>query len=186
MNFWEFLASVIGSIAWPTAIVVSVWMFREKLGELMPLLRLKYKDFEASFKLDQAEKEAATLPPAPADALPTKEEKDKFQQLAELSPQAAIVEVRRDIEETLRKFAKSHNLTSSTPNSAASLIRLLRQHDLIDHSSANVLDTLRGIGNQAAHSNSSDYSIEDALRYKELADLVLAQLRGGAVTNLTE
>jgi hypothetical protein len=90
------LASIIQSIAslaWPFALVVAVWLFREKIAELLPRFRAKYKDLEVSFRLDQAEKEAAGLPPAPAspEATPTQEEKNKFVQIAEISPRAAIL-----------------------------------------------------------------------------------------------
>jgi len=35
---------------------------QDKISELLPLLRLKYKDLDVSFRLDEAETEAQALP----------------------------------------------------------------------------------------------------------------------------
>jgi hypothetical protein len=40
-------------------------VFREKLAELLPRFRVKHKEWEASFRLDKAEAEAASLPDLP-------------------------------------------------------------------------------------------------------------------------
>src|SRR5215813_13350827 len=94
------IIQAIASLGWPLAIFGCVWLFREKLRELLPNFRVKHKDWEASFRLREAEKEAATLPPpARQDEIePTPEEKNKFKILADASPRAAILEVRREIE----------------------------------------------------------------------------------------
>jgi hypothetical protein len=90
---YQFIASLfqsLTSLAWPTALIVAVWLFRERLLSLMPLLRVKYKDFDVSFRLDQTEKDAAALPPQVGGPVsnPTPEEKTRFEQIAELSPRA--------------------------------------------------------------------------------------------------
>ena len=178
MDWLQFFSSVVGSLAWPAAIVACVLIFRQKLAELMPMLSLKYMGFEASFRLDQAEKEAAELPlpPASPEAQPTPEEKDNFQKIAQLSPRAAILEVRTEIEDTLRNVATGIPVSNQI-NSTAGLTRLLRNRDVIDHQTSALLDDLRVIGNQAAHNSNAMFSVEDALRYKALADRVIAQLR---------
>lgn len=103
-------------------------LFRERLRSLMPLLRVKYKDFETSFRLGQAEKEAASLPPtAPLpEARPTPEEKTKFENLAELSPRAAILEARLDVEEALRLYAGAVDHEVAKTQTFLPLMRLLR------------------------------------------------------------
>src|SRR5437879_4886551 len=62
MDGYQFVASLVQSIAslgWPIAIVLAVWLFRDQLIKLLPLLRVKHKDWEASFRLEEAEREAA-------------------------------------------------------------------------------------------------------------------------------
>lgn len=180
MSWLQFWASVIGSIAWPAAFVGSIWLFRKKIIELMPRLRLKYRDWEGSFRLDQAEKEAAALPPpAPNDEVlhPTKEEKDKFKEIAEISPRAAMLEVRTDIEEAVRSLAKSKDLLTPKVQSVLGLTRLLRSRGVIDEQTSALLDDLRVVGNNAAHNNDADFTMDEALRYRATADRAIAQLR---------
>jgi hypothetical protein len=47
VNGYGLTASIIQSIvslAWPAAIVAIVWLFRDKLVDLLPLLRVKHKE----------------------------------------------------------------------------------------------------------------------------------------------
>ncbi len=54
MNWLDFIASMFGSLvklAWPAAAFGSVWVFRNRIEALLPNLKLKYKDFDVSFRL---------------------------------------------------------------------------------------------------------------------------------------
>src|SRR2546430_842534 len=113
MDGYQFISSILqslGSLAWPISFVIAVWLFREKLNSLLPLLRMKYKDLDVSFRLDQAEKEAAQIPKAPPspDLDPTPEEKSRYEKIAEHSPRAAILEKRAELEQVLRSVAEPH------------------------------------------------------------------------------
>src|SRR5882757_545617 len=113
MDGYQFTAAMfqsVVSLAWPASVVAAVWLFREKLTQLLPFLRLKHKETEVSFRLDQAEKEAAKLPPpAPSPDLErTPEEKSKFEQVAEISPRAAILEARAELEDVVRGMGLRH------------------------------------------------------------------------------
>jgi hypothetical protein len=138
MNGYAFIASIfqsIVSLAWPVAIVIIVWMLRRRIEELLPNLRAKYKDFEISLRLDRAEKEIAALPP-PASAVapdpgPTPEETDRFEQMASVSPRAAITEVRRDLEEALDRLVRQHGLVDRIRPMSAT-IHLLSSKGIID------------------------------------------------------
>jgi hypothetical protein len=177
VNGYGLIAAIvqsISSLAWPTALVAIVWLFRRRLEDLLPMLRAKYKDFEISFRLEQAEKEAAALPPLPtsadSDSEPTPEERDRFEQIAEISPRAAIMELRRDLEEFLKGIAQQYNL-DPRPMSIASITRMLRSRELIDQHTSALLDDLRAVGNAAAHGgNETQFSTEDARRFRLLAE----------------
>ena len=159
--------------------VASVWIFRERLQALLPLLQVKHKDWEASFRLDQAEKEVASLQKLAetAETTPTPEEKDKFEQIAELSPNAAILEVRRELEETVRTIAKQVRLPIKHPMSLLGMTRALRSKEIIDQRTSALLDDLRAVGNAAAHGDGeTGLSKEDALRYRNLADEAIRNL----------
>lgn len=180
MDGYQFAASVIRSVvslAWPAALVFCVWLFRAQLAALLPNLRVKHKEWEFSFRLGEAEKAAAKLPAEPnaLEAPPTPEEKSRFEQIAKLSPRAAILEMRATLEEAVRSFADALGMPNASPYvSYASLVRNLRKNDLIDANTSAVLDDLRAVGNAAAH-NQSDPTEQDALRFGKLAERLIWQ-----------
>ncbi|MCC8954397.1 DUF4145 domain-containing protein [Bradyrhizobium sp. Pear77] len=184
MDKLQFTADVIKSIvslAWPAAFVGAVWLFREKLIELMPLLRFKYKDLDVSFRLDQAERDAKQLPAPPEPTVqPTPEESSRFEQLARISPRAAILEMRSDLEEALQIPYRMADPKSAYRNASLQvMIRTLRKHNYIDEKTAGILDDLRAVGNRAAHGSSSDtFTEEDALRFRSLVQRLTVQFPG--------
>lgn len=179
MDGYQLLAALVDSLVWPATMLGSIFIFRKKLIELLPRLQLKYKDTEAKFRLEQAEKDAAALPPPKniPEEEPTPEEKSRFEKIAEISPRAAVLEVRTDIEEAVQSLAKSANLLTPRVQSTVVLTRLLRNKDVIGRKTSALLDDLRVIGNNAAHNLQIEYSLEEALLFRELANIVLAKLR---------
>lgn len=169
----------IASLAWPAAFVFAVWLFRQKIVQLLPLFRVKHNDWEASFRLDKAEAEAAALPPAPRqepEALPTPEERSRFDELVKISPQAAIVEVRAELEAMLRSALVAQNVyVANKQVTMLAAIRALRSKGLIDDHTSAILDDLRAIGNAAAHGE-RDLTANDAVRFKKLAEDVKTRL----------
>jgi hypothetical protein len=190
MDGYQFTASIfqsLVSLAWPAAALAAVFLFRGKLTELLPHLKLKHKETEVSFKLDKAEKEAAQIPKPPPspDLQPTPEEKTRFEQLAEHSPRAAILEKRVELEQSLRALAEPYATASSLTgagskplrNNLLTSTRILRKQGIIDSNTSALLDDLRTIGNRAAHSNEADFSVADALRFGKLADETISLIR---------
>jgi len=192
MNGYALTAEIvkaIASLAWPAAIFGAVYLFRQKLAELLPLFRARYKDFEVSFRLDKAEQEAASLPPAPdvPDAQPTPEEKSRFEQLADISPRAAILELRSELEEAVSQLVERHmTYAGKAPLTLLTGTRLLRANELIDAKTSALLDDLRVIGNQAAHSNNTVFTKQDAMRFRALADEIVPRLRDAALKAMLE
>jgi MoxR-like ATPase len=179
MNGYALTAEIIkaiASLAWPVSFVGAVWLFREKLIELLPNLRVKHKDWEVSFRLNEAEKEAESLPPVAPEALPTPEEKNRFDQIAKISPRAAILEYRAQLEQAVRDFAQSVGMVESR-RPFADLVRELRKHALIDSPTSAILDDLRTVGNSAAHRADNEFSLDEALRFRALAERVINQFR---------
>jgi hypothetical protein len=189
LDGYEFIAAVfesfsrfLGALAWPAAFVIAVWLFRQQLIELLPRMRVKHKDWEASFRLERAEEEAQRLPAPPEGAEAVKatpEEKTRFDQLAEISPEAAIVELRKELEQALSTlwglYGKEAISTVGHPPNMLVLIRMLRSQGIIDASTSALLDDLRVVGNEAAHGQPK-LTKEEAMRYRALADLVLQRL----------
>jgi uncharacterized protein DUF4145 len=167
------ITSMIAAFALPAALVISLWLFKEKLATLLLMFRIRHKDWEASFRWDKAEAEAKKLPTAlfDPDAPPTPEEKSRFEQIARISPREAILEVGAQLEEVVRSYASIHGFAKYNRRFAL-LIRLLRSNRLIDATTSALLDDLRNIGNAAAH-NISDPTEIEAIRYQKLADQLI-------------
>lgn len=183
VDWLQFISSIVQSIvslAWPAAFVAAVWLFREKLIELLPRLTVKHKEWEASFRWEKAEDEVAALPPVPPSApeeMPTPEEKSRFEQIAELSPRAAILEVRSDLAQTVAELAEEYSGSSmKKPISFVAGIRALRNNKIIDPQTSALLDDLRAIGNEVAHNPETKITKELAMRFKMLSDAVQTQL----------
>lgn len=182
MDGYQFTASIVqslASMAWPAALVTAVWLFRERITALLPLLRLKYKDLDVSFRLDQAEKEAEALKTPEAERAPerTPEETNKFERLVTLSPSAAVIDRSRELEDAVETFAISVGMTRTRMRGLLDWTRELRKHGLIDHATSALLDDLRAVRNAAAHGGDVNISREDALRFGALADKLIQQFR---------
>ena len=189
MDGYQFFASLfqsLTSVAWPAVTLACVWLLRDKLIALLPLLKMKYKDkdneIDISFRLDKAEKEAKALP-APESgqeevpATKTPEERSRFEQLVEISPRAAIAEIGREIEDVVINLAKEKRLpTGVVPFSFTSATRSLRTADIIDKHTSAMIDDLRAIRNVAVHAGNTEFASEDAIRFRNLADQLLSQL----------
>jgi hypothetical protein len=179
MNGYQFTASLfqsLVSLGWPIAIVTCVLIFRKQLVKLLPLLKVKHSGWEASFRLDQAEQEAKSLPPPDNETLPpTPEEDERFNQIAKASPRAAILESRLNLLDAVRNFARNAGMDSTRP--LGLLVRNLRDSKLIDAHISAILDDLRVVGNRAAHEVDADFSLDDAKQVRALTERVVKQLQ---------
>jgi Domain of unknown function (DUF4145) len=179
MDGYQFSAAIVQSIvslAWPAAFIGAVWLFRGRLMELLPLLKLKHKETEISFRLEQAEREVVKIQPplVRPETEPTPEERTRFEKVVEHSPRAAILEKRAELEDAVRTAAEPYKSELSArykgPMPLNVAIRLLRKHNIIDENVSGVLDDLRTMGNQAQHSTNVEFTREEALRFGRLVD----------------
>src|SRR5215468_11107128 len=105
MDWLEFISSS----EWPAVAVVALVMLRQPLQRLIGTLRsVSYKDFKVDFgeRLKKAEAEAAQLapqPPALAPPDPTAEQ--RFRAVADVSPNAAVLQAWVDVVLALRDLA---------------------------------------------------------------------------------
>jgi hypothetical protein len=172
------ITSMLAAFALPVALVASMWLFKEKLGMLLLLFRVRHKDWEASFRWDKAEAEAKRLPLALYDpaAEPTPEEKTRFEQIARTAPREAILEAAAQLEEAVRAYASAKGFANYSRRYPL-LIRLLRSNRLIDANTSALLDDLQNIGHAAVH-NLSDPTEAEAVRYKALTEQLIRHFDG--------
>lgn len=180
MDGYQFLASLfqsIVSLAWPATIALALILFRRKILELLPRLEGEFKGLKVRFA--RAEEEAVKIALAQQgspDEKPTPEETNKFDEIAKLSPRAAVLELAYELEEAVRGFAAAVGIDMSTRTTTmGGLVRLLRNHDLIDEQTSALLDDLRVIGNTARHGRETELSEADAVRFRSLAQVAINQ-----------
>ena len=73
MDWLAFVASVIGSLAWPSVLLIIFMLLRKPLYGLLPLLqKLKYKEIEVEFtrRVEEVSAEVVQELPAPVPPVP--------------------------------------------------------------------------------------------------------------------
>lgn len=179
MNLLSFIASVIGSVAWPLTAIAVVLLLRREVVALLPFLRkLKAGPVEAEFEVEVRE-----LKSAAAAALPVSEPKvlegkaRRLFQLAEISPRAAVLEAWQGVEFAARRAVLQH-AGSPIPDVSSPLriLRELTQLELVSSEDIALFQDLRGLRNQATHSPDFNPSYEAVASYLQLAGGLQARL----------
>ena len=177
MDLYQFVASIVGSLAWPSMILTALILFRRKLMELLPLLEAEVKGVKFRFASAAKEVVKLTLEQVPsAGDNPTPEEISKFEEIKKLSPRAAVLELAYELEEAVRGFAAGMGIDQNTRTTTLrGLTRLLRSHELIDEKTSALLDDLNAIGNVAKHGRELDLTEADAGRFQQYAQVAINQ-----------
>lgn len=181
MNGYDLLASIVASftsLAWPIAIVACVYMFRQRLNEILHRLQLKHKDTEISFQIEAAKDEADRLPPATsADAEPPSEHGNLSE--TGVSPESLILRRWNELESAVRKAYASHEELNSAPRrrSTWSLMKDLESSWALNRAVLRTFEELRSIRNKLVHGGFDDVpTMQHAVDYSSLVDRVIASL----------
>jgi hypothetical protein len=180
MGKLDFIASLVGSLAWPIAAVIIALVFHKQIGLLLAKVKtLKWGDAAVDFtdKLDKAENKAEAIAgqtnsnDTPLVAAPS----ERFHQLLSISPNAAILDSWSEVESEIKKLGKRHGFTDI-------LARPGRMGDELVKSGAlpigiyDMLAEMRSMRNQAAHG--AQTTPEDALRFYQLSRRSLTFFEG--------
>ncbi|MGH9226848.1 MAG: hypothetical protein ACRD2W_24375 [Acidimicrobiales bacterium] len=187
MSWLEFVASVVGSLAWPVTLAVVVVVLRAPLvGALSaPVKRWKagpsgveVEYWEQALSAARAELEQGDG--LPSSATPPREIRDhdslreELERLAEVSPSAAVVESFGRIEAELRSMLAGEDAADRL--GANALARLARRRGLITGETLNAIEGLGVLRNLAAHGRPTDLDARRAVEFVALADAVLFAL----------
>ena len=193
MDVFTFLSSVVGSIAWPAAIVILAIFLRKPLGGLLPhLRRIRYRDVEFDFsnelqKLEGTARRAGlrlledlqaryTRPRTAEDTIA-----DAIR-LAEDFPEPAVGVAWLAVEHELMQAVMRLGISADYPpyNAAIKNILLLHEHGYLDISSRSVLERMRRLRNAAVHASRDDTKIstDEAQEFVALAEAVTTKLKG--------
>ena len=180
MSWLEWSSSVIGSLAWPVAAFCIALIFRSQIAALLDKIkRLSWGDASVDFseKLDELESISrevrAESAPAPIpEALPPPPD-DRFKQLLDLAPSAAVLDAWRPVESKLRSI--SADVDPGTRSYAPrQMMLMLLKLGVISPSVHEMLRDLSGLRNAAVHQG--DVTVTDALRFKNFSVEVLREL----------
>ncbi len=179
MDWLQFFASVIGSLAWPAALVLIVLLLRRELVQMLQRLRrLKYGDAEAEFreKLEMVEVDISELP-SPSKLPPTRVSRHQYaEELDRFSNNSAVFVSWLEVESAILNLARTAKVLE--PNMPAPrAAELLLKKGLIDSATYRAIRELLDLRNIAVHPNDARIvSKEEANRFKRLADTVAAVL----------
>jgi hypothetical protein len=179
MDWLQFWASIVASLAWPAAIVLIVLLLRRALLRVLPRLRrLKYGGAEAEFheKLEEAEEEVADLPvPTP---LPKAAEgiERRIQENGDFSNNSAVFVGWLTVESAIINLARAAKLLE--PNmTAVGAANLLSLSGIIDPATRRAIFDLLELRNIAVHPSEGRLITKQELdRFNLLADKVAAVL----------
>jgi hypothetical protein len=177
----EFVASLVDSLAWPTALVVMVVVLRKQLTNLLSRPGLRQLEagpggFKAQWDATIAETQAELESAAPVETQIQEVAADS--RLADLDPlvnehpEAAILQGYIRIERALRARVKSVTGAEARPLSGRPLVREALEVDAITQETARAIEGLIVLRNLAAHGGGGVTS-KRASEFLALADSIL-------------
>jgi hypothetical protein len=187
MSILEFISSV----AWPVSVLVIALLFREPLVEALRSATGKVAagpfSLEWEKQVEEVEADLKRTPPYIAGGEPSATA-GKLDEIASISPEAAIVEGFAQIEGSLRMALENAKVEVPPRSwSAYELSRLALENNLISTGTKEAIDGLRVLRNLAAHGQANDISSERAHEFVALAQAVLfaisLDLRAGSKEN---
>jgi len=182
VNWLAFVASLVHSLAWPAGVLAVVIVLRKPIGVVLGrgVRRLKAGPVEVEFDQLQAEvrEELARSPELAEAQVPALgvSLRGELAGLAEVSPQAAVLEAYERIEVRLAEVLDSAGVPPSSAMGGRALARLARKHDLISDETLAAIEGLSVLRDLTAHVG-GDISVDRARDYLALADAVIYVLR---------
>jgi hypothetical protein len=180
MDWLTFIAAIVKALAWPLTALAVLILIRRPLLRLIPLLRkLKWKELELEFeqKIIELKSEAAqALPAPPTRRQLTERTPSRLEQLAEISPRAAIIEAWIQLEHAASGALSQRLPDVSVTWSSGQIGELLAAHGLLDKNKLEVYNSLRKLRNQAAHHEDFTIPPKTALDYVVLAQALATYL----------
>jgi len=177
----QFVASLVGPLAWPVAVLTIVLLFRRQIGGMLKnsirRLRAGPIEFEFDRVLSSASADLGLESKAPVTGPQEFSTLNDLTSVAQASPSAAILEAHSRVEYELRELTKSVADRRETSRGAVALARVARAHGLITPETENAVAGVTALRNLVAHGRQSDVSRERAIDYLALVDGVIFALR---------
>ncbi|WP_422422736.1 hypothetical protein [Pseudomonas sp. GZD-222] len=175
MDWLQFFSSVVGSLAWPAAVITLVILLREPLGKLLPLIRtLKYKEWQIDVgqELDAVKVSVEATADQPDER--AEEPTPVFRQLAHIEPRAAVLSAWAPVELALKDLGLKHGIYKlGMPIYVVA--DGLSKAGILDSITYEALGRLKRIRNEAVHL--APISYDEAISMGELCEWALVRLK---------
>lgn len=178
MDWLQFFASIVGSVAWPAAVVALAFLVRNPLAKLIPRLRsVKYGELHLDIadELERVKGQVGTNSETPG-AL-AEEPPISFRSLAQADPRAAILSAWLPVEIELNEITAKAGIQLRAGISSLRQLQPLQQQGILDQLTIQTLINLRRIRNKAVHVTEESVSFDDAMNMAEMCQWVSAQLK---------
>lgn len=184
MDWKQFFAAIVGSLAWPTSIVVTVILLKAPIAKLLPKIRsFKYGDLHIDLEQQLAEVKAevtASEPEAPLSEpslIPP-----SALELAAISPRSAVLMEWLKVERQIAEIASQYDVKPANihgrgrPMIASAVMRELLERGVINELTFNTFRKLNRIRNEAAHMTSKEIEYDEAVSMAEMCQWLLKSL----------
>ena len=187
MNLFEFISSIISSLAWPVIVLIIVFILKNPLSKiLISLTKFRYKDLEMEFeRLKSSTKslpetiESKTIPESERIIYSSLEE--QIADIAPRSPEGAILIAWSTIEAAVSSAVMRLAISPEPPSyrSVIHNVECLKKSTDIDKTVFAILNDLRTVRNQVAHVRERRYkiSVEQALSYGKTTEKIIKILQ---------
>lgn len=178
MDGLQFISSIVGSLAWPGAVVWLAFLLRAPLAKLIPRVRgLKYGDLHVDIaeQIEAAKEQVQSNPETPE--VETAEPPMSFKSLALADPRAAVLSAWLPVEIELNQIAAKSGFNLRPGMPALKQLKVLQEMGILDSFMVQTLVNLRRIRNTAVHITDDNVDFDDAMEMGEMCQWVSEQLR---------
>jgi hypothetical protein len=182
MDFPTFVIEFLKAVTWPMATVSMLILLRQPITELLRLTRrFKYQEFEIEFEREISE----VSEKVGAARLPQKS-RPRFVSIRALAleqPALSIIDAWREVEQSLVEFGKSRKLNAAEPVWVMPLVlsALLFAEDKFTQAQHDSIVRLKALRDRITHVVGFAVSAEEAIKYVDLAERVVAMLQDSEV-----
>lgn len=183
MDWLTFITHIVASLAWPITVVVILLILRRPLLNLFPLLqRLRFQGLELDFsqRIQALAIEArGQLPPLRGVLDGEESLRDRWIELANLSPRAVVLESWLQLEKVAIEDSRRHGLKLSSAEVRSPLVlgQALEAAGILDINTVGIYHQLRNLRNAAAHASEFAFTPDSAIEYADLATRLTEYLR---------
>ena len=197
MDNLEFISSLIDSLVWPSAIIITVIILRKSISEVMlGVSQIKYNNFQMDFGKELAKIESTINQSEDYDISDKNQLKNdkadinnisiinpdqQLKAIAEISPVAAVIMtwslVENEIQSTILRLAISPDYPFY--NSALKNVQLLEKNNYIDKFTEQTLTQMRILRNKVLHEDTSNEPVtySEALEYCKISMKIVQILK---------